>query len=750
MKEIWIQKNNFIGASTGQIHCPFETRDGNKVGRIVPYIYRDLELREKPVSARLQVTALGIYEPWINGKQVGSRYFAPGWTDYRKLVYVQTLDVTAYLNCGHNRFGAVLGDGWFAGNLSLCRKTTYGDRQPELAMVLKLRYADGTEETVGSDESFRFLESNVRYADYYMGQWTDHNYPGPEKCFVAGGPAGLPVHLGQGTDGELLPDYEMAVQEERRMQTVSIRQLGDSLVLDFGQNFVGIPELVLRGKRHTAVTAWYGEMLNPDGSVYTANLRGAASVDRFVCAGEGEECFRPSLTFHGFRYMQLQLSGAELIRVEGIVLTSILPKRGEFVCDNPMINQLYSNIIWGMRGNFVDLPTDCPQRDERLGWCGDTQVFCPTAMYNLDCRDFYKKYLRNVRDTINEDGAPYDLAPYIYGLGYGTAAWADAIVVIPYQHYRFYGDKSVIYENLEAMEGWVEYQNRTSRDYIRPDEGYGDWLSVRLNETPRDMLGTAYFAYTAQLLSELCGEIGETEKEQYYKNLSQNVKNSFRRHYVQEDGFIQSDSQCAYLLAIGFSLVDGALADRVSHRLVESIHKDDDHLTCGFVGISLLLPVLSKIGRNDLAYKILLQDTYPSWGYSIKNGATTIWERWNSYTKEHGFGDVAMNSFNHYSLGSCGQWFSEYMCGIQPTKPGFAGVRIAPQPDPQLRIRSACASYQTEKGTVRSSWQANEKGFCFTVDMPEGLSGVFSYGGMEYPLKNGQNTFMFERECKNG
>ena len=262
------------------------------------------------------------------------------------------------------------------------------------------------------------------------------------------------------------------------------------------------------------------------------------------------------------------------------------------------------------------------------------------------------------------------------------------------------------------------------------------------------MLGTAYFAYTAQLLSELCGEIGETEKEQYYKNLSQNVKNSFRRHYVQEDGFIQSDSQCAYLLAIGFSLVEGALADRVAHRLVESIHKDDDHLTCGFVGISLLLPVLSKIGRNDLAYKILLQDTYPSWGYSIKNGATTIWERWNSYTKEHGFGDVAMNSFNHYSLGSCGQWFSEYMCGIQPTKPGFAGVRIAPQPDPQLRIRSACASYQTEKGTVRSSWQANEEGFCFTVDMPEGLSSVFSYGGMEYPLKNGQNTFTFGKECR--
>lgn len=750
MNEILINKNHFIGAQTGQIFCPFETRDGNKVGRIVPCIYRELELKQKPVSAVLQITALGIYEPWINGRQVGSRYFAPGWTDYRKLVYVQTLDVTEYFQSGKNRFGAVLGDGWFAGNLSLCRKTTYGDRQPELAMVLKLTFADGTEKTVVSDESCRFLESEVRYADFYMGQWTDHNYPSPEKCFAPGGPKGLPVHMGQGTEGQLLPDHTIEVQEERRLQTVSIRQMGDSIVLDFGQNFVGIPELTLRGKRDAAVTAWYGEMLNPDGSVYTANLRGAVSIDRFVCSGNGEEVFRPALTFHGFRYMQMELGDTELIRVEGIVLTSILPKRGAFSCDHAMVNQLYSNIIWGMRGNFVDLPTDCPQRDERLGWCGDTQVFCPTAMYNLDCRDFYKKYLRNVRDTINSEGAPYDLAPYIHGLGYGTAAWADAVVVIPYQHYRFYGDKSVILENLEAMEGWIEYQKQTANDLCRPDEGYGDWLSVRLNETPRDLLGTAYFAYTSRLLSELCGEIGETEKQTYYQTLSEQVKDAFRRHYVLDDGHILSDSQCAYLLAVGFSLVEGSLAEKVAERLVESIHKDDDHLTCGFVGISLLLPVLSKIGRNDLAYKILLQDTYPSWGYSIKNGATTIWERWNSYTREHGFGDVAMNSFNHYSLGSCGQWFSEYMCGIQPLKPGFTAVRIQPQIDPELRIRKASASYQTEKGTVTSSWQADEEKVCFAVDMPDGLDGVFSYQAVEYPLKSGQNTFTFGRECRNG
>lgn len=744
-----IKKEHFIRAKTDRIPYPFEEKGGNTVGQIVPCIFRDFELEELPKTATLHITALGIYEPWCNGKRIGERYFAPGWTDYNKLLYVQEYDVLPFLKVGINRFGATLGDGWFAGNLSNCKRVTYGDRQPELAMMLCLTNRDGQSTYIVSDESFSFAESDVCYADFYMGQWINHCRMPVSTIMTAGGVVGSPVALGDGTDAELLEDYSLEVKEERRISPISMtkRQSGE-IIVDFGQNFVGIVELTVRGQKGGIVTMRYGEMLNQDGSIYVTNLRSAKSIDRFVCAGQLKETFKPTMTFHGFRYAEIVAEDVVVEKIEGIVLTTLMKQVGDFLCDHAMVNQLYSNIIWGLRGNFLELPTDCPQRDERLGWCGDTQVFCRTAMYRQDCNLFYRKYLRNVRDTINEAGAPCDLAPYVAGFPYGAAAWGDAIVVIPYQHYLFYGDKSIITENLEAMEGWIQYQLHTSKDYLRPVEGYGDWLSVRVDETPKDLLGTAYFAYTSHLLSYLCHEIGENEKSVYYQKLYEKVSEAFVRHYVYEDGRIVSDSQCSYLLALKFELVHGVLAEKVVLRLKEAILRDDNHLTCGFVGISLLLPVLSEWGMNDLAYTILLNDTYPSWGYSIRNGATTIWERWNSYTIENGFEDASMNSFNHYSLGSCGEWMTGYMCGIlpNPMAPAFQKLTIAPQLDPQRRIKSASASYESSYGFIYSAWTIQKNKVNFKIIVPDKIEAELSYGTHKIPLIAGENRIVLSLE----
>lgn len=744
IENMQIEKRHFIRAVTECYPCPFEDRGGNTVGQIVPCIFRDFILEELPILATLQVVALGIYEPWMNGERIGERYFAPGWTDYNKLIYTQEYDITAFCQMGKNRFGTLLGDGWFAGNLSAVRKTTYGNRTPEIAMQLTLVYADGQTQTILSDDTFCYAESNILYADFYMGEWIDHRRTSVADIMTPGLVTGKPVQFGEGMDAEQLPDFQLEVKEERRLQPIRMEacQNGKTIV-DFGQNFVGIVEVSVRGKTGGSVTLRYGEMLDTDGCIYVENLRSAKSIDRFVCSGEGIETFLPTLTYHGFQYVEIATECATIEKIEGIVLTTILEEAGTFACDHALVNQLYSNIVWGLRGNFLELPTDCPQRDERLGWCGDTQVFCRTAMYKLDCSAFYRKYLRNVRDSINAEGAPCDVVPYVTGFPYGSAAWGDAIIVIPYQHYLFYGDKSIITENMWAMEGWIAYQLRTSHGYIRPEEGYGDWLSVRLDETPKDLLGTAYFAYGAKMLAYLCKEIGDTEKEAYYTGIYEKVSDAFVRNYVSKDGSIVSDSQCSYLVALKFELVHGDLATKVAKKLRQAILRDNAHLTCGFVGISLLLPTLSEWGMNDLAYTILLNDTYPSWGYSIRNGATTIWERWNSFTKEDGFADVGMNSFNHYSLGSCGEWFTGYMGGIlpNPETPAFAKIKIAPQLDPEQRIKSASASYECPHGTIVSSWSIQDEKVDFDLIVPEGVEAEFAYGGQVFPLVTGENHF---------
>ncbi len=337
------------------------------------------------------------------------------------------------------------------------------------------------------------------------------------------------------------------------------------------------------------------------------------------------------------------------------------------------------------------------------------------------------------------------MAPYVYGLGYGNAAWADAIVVIPYYTYLFYGDKSVIHENLTAMEGWIAFQKNTSNSLIRPASGYGDWLSVKVDDTPKDLIGTAYFAHTARLLSYLCGEIGLIEKQEAYYKLYRQVCSAFCDRFMDESGVLLGDTQTDYLLALSFRLVPEEKRPVMASHLVRTVARENHHLTCGFVGVSLMLPVLSDCGRDDLAYQILLNETYPSWGYTIQNGATTIWERWNSYTRENGFGDVGMNSFNHYSLGSVGQWFYEYMCGIQLAEDnaGFCRGVIAPHLDPECRVTSASASLETAHGTIESSWEVTDGKVCIHIKKPEAMPCTLIWKGRSYIIEAAETQWKF-------
>ncbi len=732
---------HFIGT---QMPAHTDLPEGLSVGKISPCIFRDFTAEKEISRAVVYATALGVYSLYCNGKRVGDALLRPGWTDYHKLLYVQSYDVTGLLQKGENRIGAMLGDGWFAGQLSVIGREKYGSDTLQLLMKLEIAYTDGTVQEVCSDGSFRVCQSPVRYSDFYMGECYDGSMAAPEQLFLPGGIAGQPVSLTPGTNAELVPDESEPVRVIDSRKPVSVTEHGDTVIYDFGQNLAGVCRIDILGKAGGKAVLRFGEMLHGDGRLYTENLRSAKSTDVYLCR-EGRQSYTPQFTFHGFRYAEVTCKDAEILEITALAYSSDLKKAGSFQCSHPLVNQIYSNILWGRLGNFIDLPTDCPQRDERMGWCGDAQVFSKTAMYQADCRKFFQKYLQNVRNTIDPQGAPYDLAPYVWGLSYGTAAWADAIVVIPYYTYLFYGDKSVICENLSAMEGWVAFQKNTSNGLIRPPSGYGDWLSVKVDDTPKDLIGTAYFAHTARLLSYLCGEIGLKEKQEAYYKLYGQVCRAFCDRFMDESGVLLGDTQTDYLLALSFRLVPDEKRPLMASHLVRTVGREDNHLTCGFVGVSLMLPALSDCGRDDLAYKILLNETYPSWGYTIQNGATTIWERWNSYTRENGFGDVGMNSFNHYSLGSVGQWFYEYMCGIQLTEDnaGFCQAVIAPHIDPERRVTSANASLETANGTIESGWEVTDGKVCIHIKKPEALPCTLIWKGRSYTIEETETQWKF-------
>jgi alpha-L-rhamnosidase len=493
-----------------------------------------------------------------------------------------------------------------------------------------------------------------------------------------------------------------------------------------GQNMVGWARLKVRGEAGTTVRMRFAEALNPDGTIYTENLRSARQTDTYVMGGGGEEVYEPRFTSHGFHYVEVTGYPGEppLDAVVGRVVHSATPPSGSFECSSPMVNRLQSNIVWGQRGNFLSIPTDCPQRDERLGWTGDAQIFVRTASLNMDVAAFFAKWMDDVQDAQSPEGAFTDVVPLLEGSGVidlsrGAPAWGDAGVIVPWTIYKTYGDTRIIEKHYDAMTRWMSYLREANPDLLRRNKlgnNYGDWLSPEGDATPKDLLATAYWAHDANLMAEMSRTIGRDAAG--YEELFEGVKEAFNRAYVDPDGKIKGDTQTGYVVALHMGLLPEELRARAAEHLVRTVEEKDWHLSTGFVGVGYLCPVLTEAGYPEVAYRLLNNETYPSWGYTIKNGATTIWERWDGWTEEHGFQSPNMNSFNHYSLGSVGEWLYRYVAGIDLDPRGAGYDRIVIRPRPGGGLAHASAGYDSVRGGIESAWELSDGEFRLRVTIP--------------------------------
>src|ERR671921_736116 len=695
-----------------------------------PYLRRVFPL-DKPVSrARLYATARGVYELYINGNRVGNDVLAPGWTDYDRRIQYQTYDVTPLLAEGQNALGAVLGDGWFAGFVGFDPKhrgALYGPR-PQLLAQLDVEYEDGTTASLATEGSWRCSTGPILFSDLLMGESYDarREMPGwAEPGFDDSGWYGVEVEEIEGTNLVARPDEGIRVTEELETKTVTEPESG-RYVFDLGRNMVGWVRLKVEGEAGTKVTLRHAEALKPDGTIYTTNLRSARATDHYMLGGEGEEVYEPRFTFHGFRYVEVTGYPGEPQpdAITGRVVHSATPPSGSFECSSSLVNKLQENIVWGQRGNFLSVPTDCPQRDERLGWMGDAQVFVRTASFNMDVAAFFEKWMADVEDAQSPEGAFPDVAPLLQGSGLmdlsrGAPAWGDAGIIVPWTIYRTYDDARIVERHYAAMARWMEYLHEANPDLIRKSRmgnNYGDWLSPRGDHTPKHLLATAYWAHDAKLMAEMEEATGRYEEAKEYGSLNERIKAAFNEAYVSPDGKIEGDTQTCYLLALHMGLLPEDRRPAAAEHLVRTIEREDWRLSTGFAGVGYLCPVLTETGHAEVAYRLLGNETFPSWGYTIRNGATTLWERWDGWTEENGFQSPNMNSFNHYSLGSVGEWLYRYVAGIDLEAPGYGRTVIRPRPGGNLT--HASAQYDSVRGRISSFWKIEDDRFVLQVLIP--------------------------------
>jgi alpha-L-rhamnosidase len=684
-----------------------------------PYLRKAFSTDKSIKRAVVYASALGLYELHINGKRVGQDYFTPGWTDYPTRVYYQTYDVTDLVKKGSNAIGAILADGWYAGYIGFGKKREHYGREPRLLVQLEIEYADGSKQTVVTDRSWKATYGPHFEADFLMGETYD-----ARKDMCGWDAAGFDdsswnkVAVSEKVDGKVQSYPGVTVQKIMEIKPKKLTEpKKGAYVFDMGQNFAGWVRLNVKGKAGTKVVLRFAEMLNPDGTVYTKNLREARCTDTYILKGKGQEIWEPRFTFHGFRYVEITGYPGKpgLDAVTGVVVHSKAPMAGAFECSNPMVNQLWHNIVWSQRGNFIEVPTDCPQRDERLGWTGDAQIFIRTATYNMDVAAFFTKWLMDLDDAQTPEGAFPDVAPHKVAMGSGVPAWGDAGVICPWTIYQVYDDTRAIEKHYESMKKWIAYLKKNSKDLLRPAYGYGDWVSIGSN-TPKDVIATAYFAYSTRLVSKMAAALGKTEDAREYEALFEQIKDAFNKAYVTDDARIKGETQTCYLLGLYFDLLPQDKREPATQHLMTDLKKRNWHLSTGFVGLSYLLPTLTETGHLDTAYRLLTQDTFPSWGYSIKNGATTIWERWDGWTEEKGFQDPGMNSFNHYAFGSVGRWLFGTMAGIDTDGPGYKRITIHPRPGGGFTF--AKASYKSIHGKIVSDWKITDHKFELDVTIP--------------------------------
>lgn len=699
-----------------------------------PLLRRTLHLAKPIRQARLHATAQGLYQFWINGRAVGDQSLAPGWTDYRQRLQVQTYDVTALLRGGANVIGAALADGWFRGKVGMGWAAVYGR---ELALKAKLRvtYADGSVQDIGTDLQWQSRPGPWLQADLQDGERYDArrlpagwNEPGADDD------GWQPVVARAGTAARLVPQPDEPVRATEVLPAQA-RLPGPtgSFIYDIGQNVVGVARIRLQGRSGQTVTLRYAEELHRrgdrQGQLYTENFRSAAVTDTYTFARDGAITYEPRFTQHGFRYIEVAGVDAapEPADVQAVVLGSDLPAVGDLRLSHPMLDQLVRNIRWGARGNFLSIPTDTPARDERLGWTGDISVFAPTANRLHDVRAFLSKWMDDVRDAQRPDGNIPAVVPYP-GKAFGETGvgWSDAFITVPYAVWRATGDTRILRRNWAAMRRFYDFVHASATaDGNLLEEGRaswfsGDWLNLegvdRLHE--HRPIATAYFAENTRMMAEMGAALGHAEQARQWHALVGRIHQAFVRAYGQADGRLEPGTQTVYAMALGMGLV-GTDGDReaTAAQFVGKLAADNHHLRTGFLGTPWLLPALSSIGRDDLAMRLLLNDDYPSWGFQVRMGATTMWERWDGIRADGEFGPVEMNSFNHYAYGAVGDWMFRRLGGLQMLEPGYRKARIAPlmlHPG----VSHAKASIRTAYGLLASDWRRTPQALHLNVDVP--------------------------------
>ncbi|MFI9604575.1 alpha-L-rhamnosidase [Streptomyces sp. NPDC052043] len=726
---------------------------GGPWGRVVPVshavtqVRHEFRLGRRKVSrARLYATALGLYEAHLNGSRVGRDQLAPGWTDYRTRVPYQTYDVTTLLRPGANAIGVYLAPGWYAGDVGMFGPHQYGE-QPSLLAQLEVEYTDGTSERITSGADWRAASGAIVTADLQGGETYDARKETPgwtSAGFDDGSWLGV-REAGDVGPGLIVAQEAGPVRVTEELAPKKVTQLTPGVfVFDLGQNMVGSVRLRVSGTAGTTVRLRHAEVLNPDGTVYTANLRSASATDTYTLKGHGVESYEPRFTVHGFRYVEVTgFPGTPSAKaVTGRVMYTSAPSTLDFETDVPMLNQLHRNITWGQRGNFLSVPTDTPARDERLGWTGDINVFAPTAAYTMESARFLSKWLVDLRDSQTAEGAFTDVAPAVGGLGSGTAGWGDAGVTVPWSLYQAYGDRKVLTDAWPSVQAWLAYLEKNSDRLLRPAQGYGDWLNVA-DETPKDVIATAYFAHSADLAARMATELGKDPAS--CLDLFERVREAFRNAYVTSDGRVKGDTQTAYVLALSMDLMPDGLRKAAADRLVALIQARDWHLSTGFLGTPRLLPVLTDTGHTDVAHRLLQQRSFPSWGYQIDKGSTTMWERWDSIRPDGGFQDPGMNSFNHYAYGSVGEWMYANIAGISAGRPGYREIVVRPRPGGG--VTSSRATFTSVYGPVSAQWRQQAGRFTLMCTVPPNTAAeVWIPASVPEAVTHTHGTFLHQKD----
>ena len=693
------------------------------------YLRQTITLPDKEVDkARIFVTGLGNYVFYINGNRVGNDLLTPGWTHYPKRLEYQVYDVAELLEEGENALGALLGSMWWSGGLGWRGGTKYSEGPLKMIAQLKVDYSDGSSDLFVTDSTWKWKDSPIVYDHIYHGETYDANLEEEgwnEKGYDDS--AWLPVEPAS-YEGVLSGPRFPALREQMQLNAVALTEpLPGEYVFDLGQNMVGWAQFLAHGEKGDTLTLRFAELLHDDGTVAQENLRSAKATDRIICNGEAF-VWEPRFTYHGFRYVQVsglknKPAQTDLI---GKVIHTDEPLVGKFECSNELINRINKNIIWGQRGNFFAVPTDCPQRDERLGWMGDAQIFAPTANFNMNLDRYWTKWMFDITDGQDSAGWVYDVNPPIVVGGPSKPGWGDACVVIPWMTYRYYGDTRIIEENFGAMKKWVDYMQSKSVDHIYIwDEnkngwyGYGDWIAVV--KSPSAPIGTAYYYYSSKLLSEMAAVIGKTDEAAYYAAQAEKIAAAFQQKYWSADTLnYEGGTQTANLLPLAFGITPPELKNRVVQNIVDDVKAHDVHPTTGFLGTGYILPMLSHHGHHDLAYQMINQTDYPSWGYMVEKGATSIWELWNSDSER----PEGMNSRNHFALGCIGEWMWNTLAGINlcDDQPGFKRILIKPLPVGDLKW--AKAEYETNYGKLAVDWKSDGGQFSMTLTVPANTTAL--------------------------